>query len=193
MATARVRPVPIPEFASASRSPTGSATPNRVRIGGVSKAELLSQLAGARVRLNPMAEELLADPRFTTRPESSFVEVVAVSVASFGFHNGATFAQLAARAAGQGLSLRPLELAPHLRLQFTEQPEGSVGRQTQHRAPPGSLTVASPPPSDEQDIPWGFYLRRIEGDLWLRGYRSWPGHQWAPDDHLVFTRAPNAA
>jgi len=185
---------PMVASVHASPNPIGNATPQRVRIGGASKAELLSRLVGARVKLNLMAEQLFADPRFTTGPEISFVEVVAVTVASLGFSSGATFAQLAAHAASHDLSLCPLELAPHLRLQFTEQPEGSVGQsQAQGRAPPGSLTVASSPPSNAQNTPWGFYLRRIEGDLWLRGYRSWSGHLWAPGDLLAFTRAQNAA
>lgn len=171
----------------------GNAPPRQVRIGGASAPELLWRLSEAQVKLNPMAEQLLADPRFTTRPEVSFVELVTVTVAGLGFSGGASFAQLAASASAQGLALCPLELAVHLRLQFTEQPEGSVGQPSlPHRAPPGSLTVASAPPVDEQDLPWGFYLRRIEGILWLRGYRSWSGHLWSPGDLLVFTRPHNA-
>jgi hypothetical protein len=186
--------MPKGEFTKGLAKAIGNAAPHRVRVGGVSQAELLSKLAEAQIRLNPMAEQLLADPRFTTGPESSFVEVATVTVGRLGFSKGATFAQLAARATIQGLALCPLELAPYLRLQFTEQGEGSVGKpQTQHQAPPGSLTVASAPPSDEQNMPWGFYLRRIDGELWLRGYRSWSGHLWAPEDVLTFTRAQNAA
>jgi hypothetical protein len=36
-------------------------------------------------------------------------------------------------------------------------------------------------------------LRRIEGDLWLRGYQSWPGHHWSPQDVFVFVRRHNVA
>ena len=34
---------------------------------------------------------------------------------------------------------------------------------------------------------------RIEGDLWLRGYQSWPGHNWSPQDVFVFVRPHNVA
>ena len=84
--------------------------------------------------------------------------------------------------------LCPLELGPHLRLQFTDQPEGSLGQPvSQNCAPPGSLTVASAPLAQDDETPKGFYLRRIEGVLWLRGYRSWPGHIWSPQDMFVFS------
>jgi hypothetical protein len=37
----------------------------------------------------------------------------------------------------------------------------------------------------------GFYLRRINGVLWLRGYRSGPEHIYSPEDRLVFCRLQN--
>jgi hypothetical protein len=39
---------------------------------------------------------------------------------------------------------------------------------------------------EDDEFPKGFYLRRIDGVLWLRGYRSGPAHVWSPDDRLVF-------
>jgi len=100
---------------------------------------------------------------------------------------GHSIDQIHERAAQLGLLLCPLELGPHLRLQFLEQPEGSVGYPpSQHRAPPGSITVASPELVQDECTPKGFYLRHIEGILWLRGYRSGPEHLWSPEDRLVF-------
>jgi hypothetical protein len=110
-----------------------------------------------------------------------------------GFPDGATYQELVAAAERRGLSLCPLELGPHLRLQFPEQPEGFIGQPpSQNRAPPGSITVASVPLANDEETPHGFYLRRIEGALWLRGYRSWPGHIWNSHDVLVFSLAINA-
>jgi len=160
-----------------------------VRIGGVTKPELLHQLANAGVQLNEMGQALFADARFTTSTVSCVIETVQVSVAWLGFPSGATFDEIVRAAASHGLSMCPLELAPHLRLQFTDQEEGAEGRApSQHRAPPGSVTVASVPISDDDEIPKGFYLRRIDGVLWLRGYRSWAGHVWSPEDLLLFQR-----
>ena len=165
-----------------------------VRIGGVSKETLLSRLQAARVQLNEAAQALFADSRFTTQSVSSLVQVVEVTPNALGFPDGATYQEIVERAATRGLLSCPLELAPHLRLQFPDQPEGFIGQPaSQHRAPPGSITVASAPIGDAEETPKGFYLRRIEGALWLRGYRSWPGHNWSPQDVLVFSRPINAA
>ena len=160
----------------------------------MTKSELLSQLESARVRLNEAAQVLFADDRFTTSPASSLVEIVELSVANLGFGSGgATFDQIVAQATAVGLSLCPLELGPHFRLQYADQPEGSLGKPaSQHRAPPGSITVASGLLANDDDTPKGLYLRRIEGVLWLRGYRSWPGHVWSPDDVFAFSRLHSA-
>ncbi|MCG2592897.1 hypothetical protein LZ009_08900 [Ramlibacter sp. XY19] len=160
-----------------------------LRIGETSKPQLLADLRAAGVQLNAAAEELFADERFTTAPTRSLVEVATLSVASLTEGKGATFATLLELAAARDLFPCPLELAAHFRLQYLDQPEGAMGHApSQHRAPPGSITVASAPLDDADETPKGFYLRRIEGVPWLRGYRSWPGHVWSPDDVLAFAR-----
>lgn len=174
----------------------GTPVTRRIRVGGVSKTALLARLESAGVRLNEFGLALFADHRFTTAPVRSVIEIVEMTVAGLGLHGGATFAQIIERAGETGLSVCPLELGPHFRLQYTDQPEGSLEQPpSRHRAPPGSITVASAPLSDndDEDTPKGFYLRRIEGVLWLRGYRSWAGHLWSPDDVLAFSRPRNAA
>ncbi len=163
--------------------------PRAVSIGGMSKAALLAALRGQGVRLNEAAEGLFRDRRFKTLAHERVVEIAALSVADLGFRDGATYGQVVARALESGLTECPLELGPHLRLRLPEQPEGDEGGpETRGRAPPGSITVASPPLDDRDETVKGFYLRRAIGVSWLRGYRSWPGHLWAPGDVLVFAR-----
>jgi hypothetical protein len=153
------------------------------------KREMVQALREHNVRLNQAAEALFDDRRFMPLPQSKIIEISPVSVADLGFGEGATYEQLTVRALESGLVDCPLELGPHLRTQFLEQPEGSIGfPATQHRAPPGSLTIASSPLDDCEQTPKGFYLRRIDGVLWLRGYWSWPGHIWSPEDVLVLAR-----
>jgi hypothetical protein len=169
--------------------PNGRAVTRTVRIGGASKAELLSNLCAAGVRLNEAAQTLFADDRFTTSVATSLIETVELSVAGLGLPNGATFAEIVEQAARIGLLLCPLELGRHLRLQLIDQCERFVGQPpSQDRAPPGAVTVASAPPADDKETPRGFYLRRIEGVLWLRVYRSSPAHIWGADDVFIFSR-----
>jgi hypothetical protein len=161
-----------------------------VQLGGRSKAALLEELQCNIIAMNEAAEQLFADERFTTAAEPYPVVTVALMVDALGFPEGATSAELIARAAARGLGLCPLELGPHLRLQYRDQPEGDWGQPArQHQAPSGSLTVFSAPLSDDDGFPKGLYLRKIKGLLWLRGYRAGAAHVWSPDDHVLFLQA----
>ena len=165
--------------------------PRSVRIGGMTRSALLAELQRNGVQLNDIARALLAHPEFATSEVALVLETTDVSIGELGHTQGATMAQVFASAAAHRLSLCPLELAPHLRLQFMDQPEGCSGHpRSAHRAPPGALTVASRPLASEKGDALGFYLRRIRGGLWLRGYRAPAEHLWSADDRLVFCRAP---
>jgi hypothetical protein len=169
--------------------------PSAVSIGGIDRSELLSVLRERNVQLNEAAETLFRDHRFTTLARRHVVEITALSVADLGFGEGATYGQVIARALELGLTECPLELGPHLRIQFLDQPDGADGMPLTHgRAPPGSITVASPPLDDGDETAKGFYLRRVDAVLWLRGYWSWSGHIWSPEDVFMFSRgtAPGA-
>jgi hypothetical protein len=160
-----------------------------VTVGGLTKAELIQELQRHSVSLNESAEILFASERFTTAQTRSSVLTIELTVGDLGFPRGATNIEIYERAGALGLGACPLELGPHLRLQYLDQPEGYWGQPVrQHQAPSGSITIASEPLLDDDDFPKGFYLRRIKGVLWLRGYRSGPEHVWEPDDHFVFRK-----
>lgn len=159
-----------------------------VRIGGVSKPALLAALRTQGVQLNAAGETLFAMDSFTTADEICDCVTEELSVAELGLPDGALMAAILERAEARGLAVCPLELGPHLRLQWLDQPDGGGTLVSQHRAPPGSLTVMSPPLSLDDAVPKGFYLRRLDGVLWLRGYRCTPDHVWSPEDRLLFVR-----
>jgi hypothetical protein len=177
---------------AAGREATYPACPGITRvvwIGGLTKAQLLEQLAQHRVELNQAAKDLCASDKFTTADERSELNTVELSVSNLGFPEGAIISEIFSRALRLGLRLCPMETGPHFRLQFLDQPEGFIGHPvTQHRAPPGSIAIASHPLSDDEKFPKGFYLRRISGTLWLRGYWSGPDHVYEPEDRLLFAK-----
>ena len=119
-------------------SPRFPGATRRVRIGGMSKEELLRELQASGIQINESGRALFADDRFTTSTASTLIETVEISVASLGLPRGATWLEIHERAAALGLSLCPLELGPHLRLQFLDQPRRPWGtrlRSTErHRA-----------------------------------------------------------
>jgi hypothetical protein len=155
----------------------------------MTKRELLSALQLNGIQLNEIAQVLFAHQGFDASEVRSIVEISHVSVGELGHTHGATLAQVFENAAERGLALCPLELAAHLRLQFTDQPEGFCGYpSSRNRAPPGSLTIAARPLATDDGVAMGLYLRRIRGGLWLRGYRSPADHIWDADDRFIFRR-----
>jgi hypothetical protein len=158
------------------------------------KQELLAAMRKLGIELNDAGRALFAHEGFTTSEVTTVIETVEIAVTQLGLTDGATIAKIVERAHQLALSPCSLELGPYLRLQYLDQPEGHARHpHTQHSAPPGSLTIASRPIAEDDYVPKGFYLRRINGVLWLRGYRSGSDHVWGPEDRLVFAVGANAA
>ncbi|GAA0338149.1 hypothetical protein GCM10008967_30540 [Bacillus carboniphilus] len=115
------------------------------------------------------------------------MKTVEKTVGNLGFPEGATTAHIFNKVRDFGLELCPLELGPYLRLEYLDQPEGDSGNPLQqHQAPTGSITVASKILTKDDNFPKGFYLRRINGKLWLRGYIVDGLHVWNSSDRFVF-------
>lgn len=167
--------------------------PTTVRIGGMTKTELLGALRAQNVRLNEAATALFQDGRWMPLDQRRVVEIAVLSVAELGFSAGAIYAHLIARALESKLAECPLELGPHLRLQFLQQDDIVGHRAKTHAgAPAGSFAVASTPLDDTDETPKGFYLRRVDGVLWLRGYWCSSDHVFSPTDVFVFSRTAAA-
>lgn len=174
--------------------PDASYVPRTVRIGGVSPEQILEELARRCVLLNEAARVLLASPCFVWSPDRRDVLTVELAVRDLGLPEGGVMGEILARAAEVGLHPCPMELAPHMRLQYMDQPEGSRGfPATAHQAPPGSITIVSDPLAADDAFPKGFYLRRIDGVLWLRGYAASKDHRWNAADRMVFIEAEGMA
>lgn len=158
-----------------------------VEVGGLTKQQLINRLQEYSILLNQYGEKLLTDEKFTTSDSKYTMKTVEITVANLGFPEGATTAHIFKKARKLGLELCPLELGPYLRLEYLDQPEGDSGNPLQkHQAPTGSITVASKILTEDDNFPKGFYLRRINGELWLRGYIADVLHVWNPTDHFVF-------
>lgn len=156
-----------------------------VRVGGHSRAELKQLLRRAGVLLNVHAETLLAHPVFDAA-EARSLRIVERTVRELGFEHGALQSRAFTAARDQGLELCPLATGPYLRLAMTEQANAPDSVLSAGRAPTGAIHVASNPPSQDVEYPKGFYLRVVEGRVWLRGYRCDDTYVWAPEQRLAF-------
>ena len=107
-----------------------------------------------------------------------------VTVEKLGFSGGATIEQIQQALKSYGFSECPIEVAPYLHLHLKKQIE--IKKETKNQAPLGSLTIFSKPLMKDDDFPKGFYLRKYQGKLWLRGYCCSLEHRFASEDKLIF-------
>ncbi|WP_110927773.1 helicase [Bacillus massiliglaciei] len=160
-----------------------------VKVGGNSKSQLIHKLEQSSILMNEYAERLLADEKFTISDIKYSLETVELPVCYLGFPDGATTNQIYSKAREFCLELCPVELGPYLRLEYLNQPEGNSGKSLlRNQAPQGSVTIASEILTEDDEFPKGFYLRKINGVLWLRGYCADHMHVWKPDDHFIFCK-----
>ena len=170
--------------------------PRLFTLGGSpwsTRVEWRAALASAEIQLNAHAESWLNQPDFPygTVP---VCELVIATVSELGLPEGGTRTELEDAAHTLGLQPCPVMAVLALRLAWTDQPEGRLGRE--HRAPDGSVTVKSlpflPEPPGEPGDDFGFYLLQAEGQLWQRGYVAPADHIWSPQDALAWAKVSPA-
>ena len=167
--------------------PDCSVTKRTVCMGGCSRSQIFADFKALDVKINELGFRLLESETFKLSETRRFLVTVELTVRQLGYPQGARFSELCGRATSLGLSLCPVELGPFLRCQFLDQSESFLGQPiTEHRAPPGSVTIASAPLVLDDDFPKGLYLRRINGELWLRGFTSSVEHVYDSEDHFIF-------
>ena len=156
-----------------------------VTVGGFSRPQLMSKLSARGILLNAHAETLLENAVFETRTAQT-VAVTERTVAELSLPDGGSLSQILEAAQQQNLLLCPADTGPYLRLALDEQATSADSVMSSGRAPTGSLTVASPVLSEDDEYPKGFYLRVVDGQPWLRGYRCDDEHVWSADDRFIF-------
>jgi hypothetical protein len=92
-----------------------------------------------------------------------------------------------------GLALCPADTAPYLRLAMTWQRNAPDSELSAGRSPAGALKVAAPLLSDDLEYPKGFYLRVIDQQPWLRGYRCDFAYRFDATDRFAFRLPPGSA
>ena len=156
-----------------------------IQVGGLLGDEILQRLSAASVRLNKSAQTLMNDLLFdAAHPEA--VDVVTCRVGDLGLTLGARLPAIFEAARAQGLQLCPPTTGPYLRLAMRNQSSAPDSILSNGRVPTGSITVASPRLQADDDYPRGFYLRVLDGHMWLRGYRCSDQYIWDPQDVFAF-------
>ena len=133
-------------------------------------------LTSAGYRIGTWANDILGKPAFTAAAAESPLDLVVASVAELGFRNGATTADIYARAKSFGLELCPAEVGPQLRLQYADQPYGEW------------LFIAMEPISDSVGYPFIFDVERDGYGRWLHGGFGDPDNFWLGLNRFAFVR-----
>ncbi|CAM3844257.1 helicase [Mucilaginibacter galii] len=157
-----------------------------VEYGGISKGELLEILIRSDIQLNEFAKLIFSSNLFPTITTKKTVLVIILTIEQLGFPEGATILEITKHINRIGLTYCPLEVGPNLRLQLKDQQEISGHFHVKYQSPLDAITIFSKPIIDDNDFPKGFYLRKIEGQLWLRGYTCTSDHMWNPKDMMAF-------
>lgn len=156
-----------------------------LRVGGLSRAELMGALNSIGVFFNAHAEILFANVAFDERAGQDVV-IIERTVGELGLTDGAVLSQIFTAAQKQGLLVCPADTGPYLRLALRTQATAPDSVMSSGRAPTGAVTVASAPLSEDDEYPKGFYLRVVDGRPWLRGYQCDDQHVWSPEDSFAF-------
>lgn len=152
-----------------------------VTLEGLTSEALTRRLESAGIQLNTHAQTLL-EPKFFDFSKTGKYRVQLVTVADLGFTEPANLPAIYRRIRERGFALCPLELAPYLRLSWRTQPTSRNSALTgQHKSPDSAVNVSTPPLSSDPYVPKGFYLRNVDGPLWLRGYICDDEHENALD------------
>ncbi|GAA5167676.1 hypothetical protein [Ornithinimicrobium tianjinense] len=161
--------------------------PITIEVGGLCREELRRALTRAGVQLNVHAETLLEHRDFD-HVSASTLTVVRRTVSELGLVDGGTLGQVLDAASALGLEPSPLVTAPYLRLATLDQPEAPDSVLSAGRPPTGAVHVASVPVSPDIEHPKGFYLRVVDGEPWLRGYRCDDDYEWGPEAEVALVR-----
>lgn len=157
-----------------------------IHYGGLSKEQLLDRLKSSTIQLNAFAEILLFSPDFAMSTVKQSLSVAEITVGTLGLKQGGTLDQIRQQASRIGLMPCPLETAFYSRFYYDDQEQGTEATEVKNQNPPGSIVIFSEPLSADHTFPKGLYLRKINGELWLRGYRCSEDYIWAPSNTFLF-------
>jgi hypothetical protein len=158
---------------------------SRLRVGGLTRSDLRAELGSRGVLLNAHAELLLNHTVFDPRGEEE-INIIERDVGDLGLRTGATLLEVFAVAHERGFGLCPPDTGPYLRLAIASQANAPDSVLSAGRSPAGALKVASAPLSDDVAFPKGFYLRVVDGQQWLRGFRCDHEYLFSPEDRFAF-------
>jgi hypothetical protein len=131
-------------------------------------------LAEKGCKLGEWGNDIIGKLAFSARSDEAEIKLVRITVAELGYVQGASRKDIYEQALKLGLDLCPSEVAPQLRLQYTDQPKGEV------------LIIAMEPITDSGGNLHVFNLGCDANGLWLNADVGNPGGHLNATRQFVF-------
>lgn len=130
----------------------------------------LQTLKERGILTNRYAETYISHPCFSAGTSGEITAAI-ISPEELGLERGASLDELFKHIKGTRFAPCPPDTGFFLRLAWTDQPQSQNSVLTgTHGSPDRAVTVLSEMLERDDSFPKGLYLRRVNGDLWLRGY-----------------------
>ena len=132
--------------------------------------QILQTMKERGILINHYAQKYISHPCFFAG-ESAEMTAVITSLEELGLERGASLDELFQHIRGTQFSPCPPDTGFFLRVAWTDQPQSqnSILSGT-HSSPDQAVTVLSEMLEKDDAFPKGLYLRKVDGNLWLRGY-----------------------
>lgn len=144
---------------------------------------LLHKLKSAGIQTNAYADLIFDHPAYNFTDAEKEISIVELTLYDLGLKNGGDFKKTEEAVQLSGYSYCPVEAAPYIRMHYRSQKTAKPKIKSGH--PPDAILIFSKPMSSSDNFPKGFYLRNIEGTLWLRAYIASDDYFWEPDTRLI--------
>ncbi|MDQ1097603.1 MULTISPECIES: hypothetical protein [Chryseobacterium] len=149
----------------------------------LSREALFHALKSAGIPTNAYADLIFNHPAYNYTDAEKEISIAELTLHDLGLKDGGNFKQIEEAVQLSGYSYCPLEAAPYIRMHYRSQKIAQPKTESGH--PPDSILIFSKPMLHSDDFPKGFYLRNIEGILWLRAYIASDDYFWEPDTQLI--------
>ncbi|MFA6238113.1 MAG: hypothetical protein WC635_12340 [Bacteriovorax sp.] len=147
-----------------------------ITVGGVPKEILIQRLIESGVQFNEYAKILFEHQDFSPESPCKNFTLIKMKPTDLGLNNPYSLEDAITLASSFGLLPCPLYLAAFLRLEYLDQAEGPY------------LTVVSHRPEYDENYPAGFYIRKLDNTLWLRGYGAFGKCDHPSNNELIFLK-----
>ena len=158
-----------------------------VKIFPVEKSKLFDYLEKNRIMVNESCRRYILHENFKFSEREFTKQIIITTLEEMGFTKPCTLMEIFRKAKSIGYDLCDYNLGVYLRLAFLNQVNSKNSILSgQHKSPNSSIQVVSNPVEEDDEFPKGLYLRKVDNQLWLRGFRCDFLHEFEISNEMAF-------